>query len=59
MTKKKKLLWKSFKGNKKMLESFGISGKEFNEEIMNTVYDALNSKYASSSDKNFDIKNQR
>lgn len=41
----KKLLWKSFRKNKKMLESLGFSDKEFSIEIMDTVMEALNYKY--------------
>lgn len=41
----KKLLWKSFRKNKKMLESLGVSEKEFSVEIIDTVIEALNYKY--------------
>lgn len=39
--KDKKLLWKSFKGNKKFLESVGMVKKEFDYSIVTTVIDAL------------------
>ena len=42
--KDKKLLWKSFKGNKKFLESVGMKKKEFDFSIMTMVSDALKSK---------------
>ena len=42
--KDKKLLWKSFKGNKKFLESVGMGKKEFDYSIVTTVIDALKSK---------------
>ena len=41
----KKLLWKSFRKNKEMLESLGVSEKEFSVEIIDTVIKALNYKY--------------
>lgn len=43
--KDKKLLWKSFKGNKKFLTSVGMSKKEFEFSIIETVCDALKYKY--------------
>ena len=46
--KDKKLICKSFKNNKKMLESFDISKKDFDIEIIFIVFDALNYKYSSS-----------
>ena len=39
--KDKKLLWKSFKGNKKFLESIEIKKKEFDFSIIQTACDAL------------------
>ena len=45
--KDKKLLWKSFKGNKKFLSSIEISKKDFDFSIINTVNDALEHKYSS------------
>lgn len=48
--KDKKLLWKSFKGNKKLLESFNLKKKDFSFSIMEAVFEALNHKYSLSSD---------
>lgn len=42
----KKLLWKSMRNNKKMLESMDVSKKEFNISIFDTVYEALKYKYS-------------
>ena len=41
----KKLLWKSFKKNKKMLEYFSIKKKDFSIKYIDTVIEALNYKY--------------
>lgn len=41
----KKLLWKFFIKNKKMLKSLGISKKEFDMELMDGILDALRYKY--------------
>lgn len=38
-------LWKTFKGNKKFLSSIGMTKKEFDFSIMETVADALPYKY--------------
>lgn len=43
--KDKKLLWKSLKNNKKMLESMNISKKEFNIKVIDAVLEALSYKY--------------
>ena len=43
--KDKKLLWKSFKKNKKFLSSIGISNKDFELLIFETVNDTLEHKY--------------
>lgn len=43
--KDKKLLWKSLKRNKKMLQSMNISKKEFNLKVMDAVLEALSYKY--------------
>lgn len=43
--KRKKLLWKSFKNNKDLLDSMEISKEEFNIDLMNTVFEALDFKY--------------
>lgn len=43
--KDKKLLWKCLKRNKKMLESVGISKKEFKLSIIDAVLEALSYKY--------------
>ena len=40
----RKLLWKSFRKNKKFLESFGMNKKEFDEYIIDTAVDALRVK---------------
>ncbi|QNO13298.1 hypothetical protein HYG86_00135 [Alkalicella caledoniensis] len=48
--KDKKLLWKSFKGNKKFLSSIEMSRKEFEFSIIGTVNDALEHKYSSEKD---------
>ena len=45
--KDKKLLWKSFRKNKKMLKSMDISKKEFDMDIMNAILEALKYKYQS------------
>ena len=42
----KKLLWKSLRNNKKMLESMDVSKKEFDMEIFDTVYEALDYRYS-------------
>ena len=41
----KKLLWKSLRKNKEMLKSMDISKKEFDMEIFDAVYEALDYKY--------------
>ena len=41
----KKLLWKSLRKNKKMLKSMDVSKKEFDMNIFNAVYEALDYKY--------------
>ncbi|WP_213423715.1 hypothetical protein [Bhargavaea massiliensis] len=43
--KDKTLLWKSFKGNKEFLSSIGITKKNFEFSIIETVTDALKHKY--------------
>lgn len=43
--KDKKLLWKSFKGNKKFLSSIEMSKRNFQFTIMETVGKALRYKY--------------
>lgn len=48
-----KLLYKSFRNNKNLLKSMNISKKEFDSNIMNEVFDALDYKYAFSSKKDF------
>ncbi len=45
--KDKILLWKSFKGNKKFLSSIGMSKRDFELSIIETVTDALKHKYRS------------
>jgi len=45
--KDKKLLWKSLKGNKKFLSSIGMSKKDFECSIIETVSDVLEYKYRS------------
>lgn len=45
--KDKHLLWKSFKGNKKFLSSIGMTKKEFEFSVIETVCDALKYKYCS------------
>lgn len=44
----KKLLWKSFRKNKKMLESLNIKKKDFKIEILGVVCEALEYKYSQS-----------
>ena len=44
--KDKKLLYKTFKKNKKMLESLNIKKKEFSNEIMDIVLEALEYSYS-------------
>lgn len=44
--KDKKLLYKTFKKNKKMLESLNVNKKEFSNEIMNIALDALEYSYS-------------
>ena len=44
--KEKKVIWKTFRKNKKMLNSFGISKKEFDYSLFETIFDALEYKYA-------------
>ena len=41
----KKLLWKSLRKNKEMLKSMDISKKEFDMDIFDAVYEALDYKY--------------
>ncbi len=41
----KKLLWKSFRKNKKMLKLMEISKKEFDMDIMNVIFEVLKYKY--------------
>lgn len=53
--KDKKLLWKSFKGNKKFLSSIEISKKDFEYSIIETVSDTLQYKYGSVKDNSEDI----
>lgn len=48
--KDKKLLWKSFKGNKKFLSSIEMSKKDFEFSIIETVSNALKHKYSSEKD---------
>lgn len=48
--KDKKLLWKSFKGNKKFLSSIEMSKKDFEFSIIEIVSDALKHKYSSEKD---------
>lgn len=43
--KEKKLLWKSLKKNKKMLESMNISKKEFSIKVVDTALEALSYQY--------------
>lgn len=43
--KDKKLLWKSFKKNKKFLSSMNISKKEFDDKILDIVCEALNFRH--------------
>lgn len=45
--KDKRLLWKSFKGNKKFLTSIEMTKKEFEFSIIEMVSDALKCKYCS------------
>lgn len=45
--KDKKLLWKSFKGNRKFLSSIEMSKGDFEFSIIETVTDALMHKYRS------------
>lgn len=45
--KDKRLLWKSFRGNKKFLASLEMSKKELELSVMNTVSDVLEYKYCS------------
>ena len=40
--KAKKLLWKTFKSNKKMLKALGITKKELSYAVMEAVYEATN-----------------
>lgn len=40
-----KLLWKSFKGNKKMLEAMNMKKKEFKFDVFEAVMEALKYKY--------------
>lgn len=49
--KRKKLLWKSFRNNKDLLDSMGISKEEFNIDFMNTVFEALDFKYKMNNNK--------
>lgn len=42
----KKLLWKSLRKNKKLLEAMEVSKKEFSIELVDAVIEALNCKYA-------------
>lgn len=42
--KEKKLVYKTIRNNKKMLESLGVTKKEFNKEIIDIVIDALKLK---------------
>lgn len=44
--KDKKLLYKAYKKNKKMLESLNVNKKEFSMEIMDIVFDALEYSYS-------------
>ena len=48
-----KLLYKSFRNNKKLLKSMNTSKKEFDSSLMNEVIDALDYKYTVSSKKDF------
>ncbi len=41
----KKLLWKSLRKNKKMLKSMDVSKKEFDMDLMNAIFEALQFKY--------------
>ena len=41
----KKLLWKSLRKNKKLLEAMDVSKKEFSIELVDAVIEALNCKY--------------
>lgn len=43
--KEKKLLWKSLKKNKKMLESMNISKKEFSIKVVDAALEALSYQY--------------
>lgn len=43
--KKKKLFWKSLKRNSNFLKSMGISKKEFDYDIINGVFEALEYRY--------------
>lgn len=45
--KEQKLLWKSLRGNKKMLEAMGVSKKEFDKESFEAVGIVLEYKYKS------------
>ncbi|NMA13144.1 MAG: hypothetical protein GX933_08205 [Chloroflexi bacterium] len=54
--KDKKLLWMSFKSNKKFLSSIEISKSDFKFSIIETVSDALNYKYGLESDDNNSVE---
>lgn len=41
----KKLLYKTFKGNKKMLSALNVKKKEFKIDILNAVEEALSYSY--------------
>jgi hypothetical protein len=43
----KKLLWKSLRDNKKMLQSINVSKREFGIDIIDAALEALNYKEAS------------
>ena len=43
----RKLLWKALRRNKKMLKSMDVSKKEFNVQLFDAVYEALDYKYKS------------